>query len=224
MNLSNEKIAEYAERLHRIFNSLHRYRKPFEDFDTIPKNGICITFETGQKFSTTNYDRIVHIGFHYTENNNRNRIGQFFLTKGRDATLKRHIGLCFIAESNESEEFAELWKKPPSNKIGKDDEYFKTEQKYNEIVHHYIYENMSFAALSYLNSNRSERKLLKDKILYTLAMYNKTQNLELWLGKKSTNQIISDYGLWAEDYLSTKRFLTDDDFNLLDECLKDSEC
>lgn len=219
MNLSDKKIAEYTERLHIIFNSLFRYKKPFEDLEKIPKNGLCITFENGEKCFDNKYDRIVHIGFHYSENNNRNRIGQFFLTKGRDATLKRHIGVCIIKEANENKRFLELWGKHPSNKTDKDDEYFKLEKKYNEIVHQYIYENMSFAVLPYLNSNRAERKFLKDKILYTLAMYNKNQNLDLWLGNKSVNQTIAQYGLWNEDYLAKGKFLTDEDIDLLEKLL-----
>lgn len=221
MTLPKEKISEYAERLHRMFNELPRYKKPFDNFDLLPRDGLCITFENGQKIFSNKFDRVVHIGFHYSNGNNRNRIGQFFLTTGRDATLKRHIGAALIKKTDSDNSFLKLWKKHPSKRDGKDDVYFKKESQYNEMVHEYIYNNMSFSAIPYSNSDKRERKVLKDKILYTLAMYNKNNNLDSWLGEYSDNSNVKNYGLWAEDYLKLGEFMTEADFVLLENLIQD---
>ncbi len=214
MILQTEKVEEYVRGLHKLFNSLQRYRKPF-DLTNIPVNGFCIIFENNQKCFDGEFDRIVNVGFHYNNGKNRKRIFQFFRTTGRDATLKRHVGLALANQANENEEFLNLWEMPPHKKEGKNTDYYEKEKNYNKLVHEYIYNNMSFVVVPYVNSNKNERKLLKDKILYTLAMYNKDKTYRSWLGNESPNVIVRTYGLWAEDYLKTGQVLTEDDFNLL---------
>lgn len=71
-----------ALELHQIFNKQKRYYFPFDDFiNEIPKNGIYIIFEKGERYK--NLDRIVRVGTHTGNNQLRSRLKQHFIKENK---------------------------------------------------------------------------------------------------------------------------------------------
>ena len=220
-NLPQEIIDEYAQRLHEVCNVKERVKLPLTNSRAFPQNGICITFEKSQKiqFNNSEFDRIVHIGYNKNNGNFPKRIKQFFVTSKSDATLKRHIGCALIEKANESEEFLNLWwnrfKKINSLSFEKQKEFKAKRKIYENFVYEHIQENMSFVIIPF----DDHRLRMKNKILYTLSQFYHGKDFSSWLGNYSPNENIKNYGLWAEDYLKSKQFLTEDDFVLLENLL-----
>ena len=74
-----------CEKLHNIFNGLERHKFPFER-SLIPKNGIYILFEKGER-AHSNCDRIVRIGTHAGQNNLPKRLTEHFLVENKDRSI-----------------------------------------------------------------------------------------------------------------------------------------
>ena len=86
--------------LHQIFNEQKRYSFPFEHFiNEIPKNGIYIIFENGEKYK--NLDRIVRVGTHTGNNQLRSRLNQHFIKENKNRSIfRKNIGRCFLNKEN----------------------------------------------------------------------------------------------------------------------------
>ena len=84
----SEKInqGKYCEEIHRLFNSLKRYRFPCVP-EEIPLNGIYILFQKGEK--AHGVDRIVRIGTHTGLNQLRSRLWQHFINENKDRSIFR---------------------------------------------------------------------------------------------------------------------------------------
>lgn len=215
MTLSNEKISESAERLHRLFNEIEHYTPFYRNIESFSGSGLVITFETGQK--SFGYDRIVHVG---ESGNLSRRIREFFMSIERNATLKRHVGAALINQANEDSVFAELWWE---NSHGIFDENYRAiEEKYMAKVFEYIKANMTFTIVPFPATIAEKRSELKDKILYTLGKYNEKNAFNNWLGNASPRNDVRTYGLWAEKFIKSEQILTQDDFVLLENLLENS--
>lgn len=85
-----------ALELHQIFNKQKRYYFPFDDFiNEIPKNGIYIIFEKGERYK--NLDRIVRVGTHTGNNQLRSRLKQHFIKENKNRSIfRKNIGRCFL--------------------------------------------------------------------------------------------------------------------------------
>jgi len=69
--------------LHQLFNRQKRFTFPFEQIKKeIPKNGIYIIFENGEKYK--DFDRIVRVGTHTGINQLRPRLNQHFVKENKN--------------------------------------------------------------------------------------------------------------------------------------------
>ena len=211
-----DEIIKYVSKLNELFSK--KYKSPNEGFDSLPNDGLCITFDKKE-------NRIVHVGYNKNDGRFPKRMEEFFKTEALDATLKRHIGAAMI-KGNEDEKFLNLWWKRFRNITKETDTTQKSYKilraKYTAAVYDYIHENLIYAVVPYQNSTSFERKLLKDKILHALAAYNENKTFQNWLGNNSPRSAVSKYKLWAEEYLSQNCRITDTDIKLLEELMKNN--
>src|SRR3970282_1500042 len=100
-------MRDKCEIIHQWFNSLRRFRFPFDQaLVSIPKNGIYIIFEKGEKFK--GLDRIVSVGTHTGDNQLRSRLYQHFTHENKDRSIfRKNIGRCFLNFENSS--YAKIW-------------------------------------------------------------------------------------------------------------------
>ncbi len=76
--------------LHQLFNGQRRFSFPFKEFKKeIPKNGIYIIFENGEKYN--GFDRIVRVGTHTGNSQLRSRLNQHFVKENKNRSIFKKI-------------------------------------------------------------------------------------------------------------------------------------
>ena len=93
-------MSKQCKTLHKLFNSMKRFSFPFDE-EAIPKNGIYILFEKGERAHEA--DRIVRIGTHTGSNQLRSRLKQHFLNENKDRSIfRKNIGRAILNKNKDS--------------------------------------------------------------------------------------------------------------------------
>lgn len=187
--------------LHQIFNEQKRYSFPFEHFITeIPKNGIYIIFENGEKYK--NFDRIVRVGTHTGNNQLRSRLNQHFINENKNRSIfRKNIGRCFL--NKESNPYLSLWELDITSRAEKEKNLklldLDFEKKMEKRISNYVQTNLSFCVFQI--DTKDDRLFWESKIVSTLAKATDIKSSENWLGNQSTKDKIKISGLWQVNEL-----------------------
>ena len=199
-----------CENLHLLFNSINRFYFPFEqDLELIPKNGIYIIFENGEK--CFDLDRIVRIGTHTGDDQLRSRLKQHFINENKDRSIfRKNIGRCFLnAEKNQYSKIWEIDFTTNENKTKYGHLIDKTfQEKIEKKVSKYIQENLSFTVIEI--DNKTERLNFESKIISTISFCTMCKQSENWLGRYSPKSKIKKSGLWQVNELFKETLNADD--------------
>jgi len=187
--------------LHQCFNSLKRFRFPFDDgLNLIPKNGIYIIFEKGETFE--GLDRVVRVGTHTGDNQLRSRLYQHFTDENKDRSIfRKNIGRCFL--NLKKSPYAEIWELDFTTKVQREknahlkDEPF--EKRLEKKITSYIQENLSFTLVE-VNA-KSKRLNLESRIISTISLCSNCKPSPNWLGLHSPKIRIRESGLWQVNEL-----------------------
>ena len=202
---------------HRLLRKLERYHFPFIEQD-LPKNGIYILFEKGEK--AHGGDRIVRVGTHTGNDQLRSRLGQHFVRENKDRSIfRKNIGRCLLNEKNDS--FLQFWNidlttRSNINKYSKVIDFNKQNSIENEVSN-YIQNNMSFVVFEV--KDKETRLKLESKIISTVSLCKICKPSSKWLGLSSPNKKITDSGLWLVNELY-KTGLNFKDLRNLEEIFK----
>lgn len=188
-------VIENAKKITERCNNLTYYSakdfcntKEFKKND-FPKNGVYVVFEDGE--TAFGQKRIVRVG-----------------TNKRNGRLIARLADHFRHNSFRSSVFRQLVSRA-----------LRTEDA--KKVSDYMRNNMSFAVIPI--DNKNERMLVEEQIIATLswwAFFNKDKaHSKDWIGKdlydennpKSTDQQISEFGLWLSDGLLKPPVTSDED-------------
>jgi hypothetical protein len=199
-------MIDICERLHLFFNGRQRFRFPFESND-IPKDGIYILFESGEKAHLG--DRIVRVGTHTGRGQLRSRLKQHFLVENKDRSIfRKNIGRALLAKTNDP--FADSWEldltTSPSKQKNKHLVGCDQVRKIEGDVSRYIQGNFSFAVFEV--RDKEDRLRIESKIISTVSLCPKCKPSQTWLGLFSPKAKIRESGLWLvnelyKDALST---------------------
>ncbi len=187
--------------LHQIFNEQKRYSFPFEHFiNEIPKNGIYIIFENGEKYK--NLDRIVRVGTHTGNNQLRSRLNQHFIKENKNRSIfRKNIGRCFL--NKESNPYLSLWELDITSRAEKEKNLklldLDFEKKIEKRISNYVQTNLSFCVFQI--DTKDDRLFWESKIVSTLAKATDIKSSENWLGNQSTKDKIKVSGLWQVNEL-----------------------
>lgn len=180
--------------IHRLFNSVHRYRFPLEK-GIYPKNGIYILFEEGEK--SHGLDRIVRVGTHTGNDQLPSRLKQHFVNENKDRSIfRKNIGRAILNKNQDS--FLEQWEWDLTTRKAKEVLLHKLDidkQKLIEkSVSEYIQHNFSFVVFPI--DDKARRLHLEQRIISTLSWCKDCQPSRTWLGSYSPKKKIQDSGLW----------------------------
>ena len=187
--------------LHQIFNEQKRYSFPFEHFiNEIPKNGIYIIFENGEKYK--NLDRIVRVGTHTGNNQLHSRLNQHFIKENKNRSIfRKNIGRCFL--NKESNPYLSLWELDITSRAEKEKNLklldLDFEKKIEKRISNYVQTNLSFCVFQI--DTKDDRLFWESKIVSTLAKATDIKSSENWLGNQSTKDKIKVSGLWQVNEL-----------------------
>lgn len=182
--------------LHQIFNEQKRYSFPFKhSINEIPKNGIYIIFENGEKYK--NLDRIVRVGTHTGNNQLRSRLNQHFIKENKNRSIfRKNIGRCFL--NKEKHPYLLLWELDTTSRAEKERNLklldLDFEKEIEQRISSYVQTNLSFCVFHI--ETKEERLFWESKIVSTLAKSTDIKSSENWLGNQSTKDKIRVSGLW----------------------------
>ena len=183
--------------LHKLFNDIERHTFPFDEND-IPKNGIYILFEKGEKGHGK--DRIVRIGTHTGQDQLRSRLKQHFLNENKDRSIfRKNIGRALL--NKRKDVFLASWEHDLTTKAAKE-KYridMKRQQEIEKEVSTYIQKNFSFAVIRV--EEKDERLELESKMISTISLCDECTSSKKWLGSYSPKEKIRKSGLWLVNEL-----------------------
>lgn len=194
----NNKL-KACDTLHKIISNgkIFNFNSSYE---TIPKNGIYIMFEGGEKGHNTN--RVVRIGTHTGENQLRSRIFQHYENKNKNRSIfRKNIGRCFL--NRENNPYLPIWEIDTTSRANKEkyshliDSGFEADLE--DRISRYIQENIEFCVLDI--PNKEDRLYYEARLIGTISSCEECFPSESWLGKNSTKEKIKNSGLWQEMHL-----------------------
>jgi hypothetical protein len=187
--------------LHQLFNEQRRFSFPFKEFiNEIPRNGIYIIFEKGEKYK--NFDRIVRVGTHTGINQLRSRLNQHFVMENKNRSIfRKNIGRCFLNKENNA--YLEFWELDTTSKVDREKKLnlldLDLEKEIEKKISHYVQTNLSFCVFEI--DTKDERLFWESKIVSTLAKASNIKPSDKWLGNFSTKDKIKASGLWQVNEL-----------------------
>lgn len=185
--------------IHKIFNGLKEYKFPFDQKE-IPKNGIYILFEKGEKVDRLK--RIVRVGTHTGDNQLPSRLKQHFIKENKDRSIfRKNIGRALLNADNDS--FLEQWQLNLTSRANKEKNSGKVDfEKLKSVekrVTEYIQSNFSFAVFEVLE--KEQRLTIESRIISTVSNCTNCKPSKNWLGLSSPKQKIIESGLWLVNEL-----------------------
>jgi len=182
--------------LHKLFNAQKRYHFPFGEFrKEIPKNGIYIIFERGEKY--LQFDRIVRVGTHTGNYQLYSRLNQHYIKENKNRSIfRKNIGRCILNKENNP--YLRIWeldttsakeKKRNSHMVDVD-----FEKQIERQISKYIQENLSFCVFRI--DDKEKRLFWESKIASTLAQSSGLRPSSGWLGNYSPKEKIRTSALW----------------------------
>jgi hypothetical protein len=185
--------------IHKIFNGLKEYKFPF-DQKKIPKNGIYILFEKGEKVDKLK--RIVRVGTHTGNNQLPSRLKQHFIKENKDRSIfRKNIGRALLNADNDS--FLKQWQLDLTSRANKEKNSGKVDfEKLKSVekrVTEYIQSNFSFAVFEVLE--KEQRLTIESRIISTVSNCTNCKPSKNWLGLSSPKQKIIESGLWLVNEL-----------------------
>lgn len=192
-------MSKICNEIHEIFNELKEYSFPFNEKE-IPKNGIYILFEKGEKFN--DLKRIVRIGTHTGDNQLQSRLKQHFVKENKDRSIfRKNIGRALLNAQNDN--FLKHWELDLTTRANKEkySEHidFDKQQSIEKKVSEYIHNNFSFVVFEVLE--KEQRLRIESRIISTVSNCTNCKPSENWLGLSSPKQKIKDSGLWLVNEL-----------------------
>lgn len=205
-------MSEECSELHHLFNGMKRVHFPFDEED-IPKNGVYILFENGEK--AHGVDRIVRIGTHVGDDQLRSRLFQHFINENKDRSIfRKNVGRALL--NREKDPFLEQWELDLTTRAARErfaeSVDFGKQKDVEKKVSRYIQDNFSFVVFEV--PEKDKRLELESKIISTLSLCDECQPSEQWLGRFSPKKKIRESGLWLVNELY-KEPLTKEDFQEL---------
>ena len=192
-------MSEICNRVHGLFNEMRRFSFPFDE-NKIPKNGIYVLFERGEK--SHNADRIVRIGTHTGSNQLKSRLFQHFVNENKDRSIfRKNIGRALL--NKRKDPYLDKWELDLTTKKAKDE--FggliddKKQMQIEKAVTEYLQDNFSFVVFKV--DDKNQRLQLESKIISTISLCNECKPSANWLGLSSPKEKIKESGLWLVNEL-----------------------
>lgn len=197
-------MSEICAELHQCLNELPHLIFPFDD-KKIPKNGIYVLFEEGEKAHETN--RIVRVGTHTGQDQLRSRLKQHFYKESKDRSIfRKNIGRAMLNRDNDP--FLALWELDLMTRDARNLHEKEIDKKYllkiERQVTEYMQSHFSFVVFEVLE--KENRLRLESRLISTVSLCPSCRPSQDWLGKFSPKVKIRDSGLWIVNELNKQPF------------------
>ncbi|QQK08654.1 hypothetical protein [Miniphocaeibacter halophilus] len=199
-----------CKEIHKIVNNMKRFYFPF-NLEEIPKNGIYILFEKGEK-AHNDLDRIVRVGTHTGENQLRPRISQHFIKENKDRSIfRKNIGRALLNKDNN--DYLEVWDKKLVKKVDREKYGHLVDKNYQEKIEKKVTEYMraNFSFVVFEVDKKEDRLLYESRLISEVSNCKECRATENWLGRFSPKKKVVESGMWLVNELYKDNF-TDEEF------------
>jgi len=195
-------VSDICKQLHVTFNTLPRFRFPFDEHQ-IPQNGIYILFEEGEH--AHGVDRIVRVGTHTGKNQLRSRLKQHFINENKDRSIfRKNIGRALLYGSGDP--FLEQWNWDLTSRKEKELRgHLLNAEKQKEVekeVSNRIQKLFSFVVFEV--DEKARRLEFETKMISTISWCSECKPSQSWSGLQSPKDKIRESGLWLVNGLYKK--------------------
>lgn len=231
--MENELAFDAAKKFYEKIENLKIYKLTSE-WPDVPSNlpgwGIGIMYEKGE--NAFGGEKITYITYNKSFGNLGNRLKNHFLMRNRTqrkrSSWRNHVARAFIAKNDDDSKLFDLWNGNRETRQEKTSilkaikpTYVKDKlEEYEDLTDEYLQGKFSFSIIPV--SDKKDQRRLRSRIISTLAQAKSIPISENWLGKFAVDgesSRISVKGIWNIE-CSKGKILDDEDFDLLDECLK----
>jgi len=187
-------MSDVCSRVHGLFASAPRLSFPF-DPKRIPKNGIYVLFEGGERGHGA--DRIVRVGTHTGARQLPSRLRQHFILENKDRSIfRKNIGRALLHRDHDP--FFEQWELDLTTRAARArhagtvdlDKQCLVEKRVTE------YTQASFTFIVLCVEEKEERLELESKLIATVSSCADCGPSPNWLGRHSPKRQIREGGLW----------------------------
>lgn len=192
-------MSNHCEAIHKELSALKRFSFPFDETG-LPKNGVYILFETGEK--AHGVDRIVRIGTHTGEAQLISRLKQHCIQENKDRSIfRKNIGRSYLCMRNDPYLGKWEWDLTSKKNRLRYSELIDTDyQKHLEgIVTKHIKDNFTFAVLWI--EEKDQRLWLERKLISEVSRCQECRPSNNWFGHYSPKEKIRESGLWLVNEL-----------------------
>ena len=211
--LELERETNLCKAVHEFFNQMPRIS--YDAISDIPfTNGIYIMFENDQKYRE--FDRIVRIGTHTSDDRLKSRLRDHFISKNKDGSIfRKNIGKAMLNKNDD--QYLDIWSLDTSKSYNKDKINQEKELKIEEDISDYLQNNITFVCLPV--AVKEDRLRLEEALI---SLLNKSDDFypdKNWLGKFSPIDKIRQSGLWLTQGLDASP-LTASEFARIKESVR----
>ena len=227
-----ESVSDIAKKFYEKVRNLKKYKLTSEKSElpsNLPNWGIGIMYEKDE--NAFGFEKITYISYNKNIGNFGKRLEEHFVMRNksnRRSSLRNHVARALIAKNSDDTRLFDLWngnreirKEKTSILKAGNPKYVKDKlEEYENFVDEYLQEKFSFSIISV--QKRIDQQRLRSRIIATLVQAKEIPISKNWLGNFSIDgesSLISNNGIWNIE-CSKGEILCEDDFILLDECLK----
>lgn len=192
-------MSQTCQSLHQLFNNLAIFSFPFNT-KNLPKNGIYILFEDGERAHGTN--RIVRVGTHTGVNQLPSRLEQHFIKENKDRSIfRKNIGRAILSRNHDP--FLGQWELDLTTSEAKR-KYLPSldlarQKQVEKQVSEYVQQHLRFVAFRV--DEKKKRLDWESKIISTVSWCTECKPSVAWLGNFSPKEKIKQGGLWIVNEL-----------------------
>jgi hypothetical protein len=211
-------MSQICHSLHQLFNGLEIFCFPF-NAKHLPKNGIYILFEDGERAHGTNC--IVRVGTHTGNNQLPSRLQQHFVKENKDRSIfRKNIGRAILNRNHDP--FLDWWELDLTTSEARlrylPDLDINRQKQIERQVSEYIQQHLRFVV--FLVDEKQKRLDLESKIISTVSLCTECGPSSTWLGNYSPKEKIRQSGLWIVNELY-KTPLSEKELYDLNKCLEE---
>lgn len=197
-------MSNHCDAIHKKLSALKRFSFPFDE-TCLPKNGVYILFEKGEK--AHGVDRIVRIGTHTGEAQLISRLKQHFIKENKDRSIfRKNIGRSYLCMTNDP--YLEKWEwdlTTKKDRLRYSELINANYQKHmEEIVSKHIQDNFTFAVLRV--EEKGQRLWLERRLISEISRCQECSPSSSWFGQYSPKEKIRESGLWLVNELYGEAF------------------
>lgn len=192
-------MSDLCKRLHRFSWGLETLRHPI-DPGGIPRNGIYLVFERGEKGHER--DRIVRIGTHTGDNQLPSRLKQHFIRENKDRSIfRKNIGRALLASC--ADPYLETWELDLTSRGARIRHQHRIDHDHQAAIERSVtkYIQGRFWVALIREDEKEARLTLESRLVSTVSLCQECQPSEHWLGRHSPKKKIRESGLWQVNEL-----------------------